>query len=253
MRAYLAFTKKELLENVRNYKFFSVLTIFLIFGFLSPLTAYFMPELLATLSPDLAIALPAPTAMDSWMQFYKNIASLGVSLLLIIYCSTLSSEYSKGTLVIMLTKGLPRSTVIWSKFSVTALIMSISFWASFFITYAYTVYFWPDAVFSHVFFAAFALWLSTIMYLSILMLGCVLIKQAFGSIILVLGITSLIAVLSISKQIGQWSPTFLNNQNVDLLSGVTSISAFVVPILVTLCITIGCLVAAVVLFNRKKL
>ncbi|OJT71834.1 ABC transporter permease, partial [Clostridioides difficile] len=57
----------------------------------------------------------------------------------------LSNEYSKGTLVIMLTKGLSRSSIVLSKFSVTVIIMTIGFWLSFLFAYGYTMYFWPTA------------------------------------------------------------------------------------------------------------
>ncbi|HBG7806900.1 TPA: ABC transporter permease, partial [Clostridioides difficile] len=39
MREYIAFTKKEFKENLRNYKLFSLIILFLVFGIMSPLSA----------------------------------------------------------------------------------------------------------------------------------------------------------------------------------------------------------------------
>jgi ABC-2 type transport system permease protein len=44
------------------------------------------------LMPNLAEALENPTALDSWMQFYKNVSSLGFSLTIILFSSCLSGE-----------------------------------------------------------------------------------------------------------------------------------------------------------------
>ncbi|MGO1044341.1 ABC transporter permease [Clostridioides difficile] len=251
MREYIVFTKKEFIENLRNYKLFSLVALFLILGISSPLSAKFMPDLIAHFAPTLKVTA-APTALDSWTQFSSNISGLGMSLTLIIFCNILSNEYSKGTLVIMLTKGLSRSSVILSKFSVTVIIMSIGFWLSFLAAYGYTIYFWPDANLYHIVFSAFSLWLIGIMYISILILGCVLFKSAFPSVLLVLVSTITISLLSLPKQLAPYSPNFIISKNIDLISGKVLASEFIIPIIVTIIISIVFLLAAVILFKKKQ-
>lgn len=253
MRGYLAFSKKEFMENLRNYRFFSIFAIFLIFGFLSPLLAKLTPDLLAAFAPDLVLFSTAPTALDAWEQFYKNISGLGMSIMLIIFCNLLSSEYQKGTLNVLFTKGLSRTTVILSKFSIAAAIMTISYWVSFFICDSYTKYFWPDLNLSNIIFAAFALWLVGIMYLSILILGCVLFKPAFSSIFFLLSCTVIMTLLSLPSQFTSYSPTILLTKNLDLLSGTATIGQFTIPILLTLFLSIICLSTAIVLFRQKQI
>jgi len=57
MRAYLAFTKKELIEYTRNFKMFLAITLFALLGIMNPLTAKFMPELLGNFMPE-GISIP---------------------------------------------------------------------------------------------------------------------------------------------------------------------------------------------------
>lgn len=135
MNGFIAFTKKEFTENVRNYRLLTMIAIFAIFGFIGPLTAKFTPQLIETLAPQLNMNIPEPVALDSWVQFYKNVPSLGFSLMIILFSSILSNEYSKGTLVIMLTKGLSRPAVILAKFTVMFCIMTVSLWLCFGITW----------------------------------------------------------------------------------------------------------------------
>lgn len=44
MKGYIAFIKKEFVENLKNYRFFILFTIFAIFGLSSAFLAKFTPE-----------------------------------------------------------------------------------------------------------------------------------------------------------------------------------------------------------------
>ena len=253
MRGFIAFSKKELTENTRNFRLLIMLAIFLIFGLMSPLLAKFTPQLMEALMPNLAEAFENPTALDSWMQFYKNVSSLGLSLTIILFSSCLSGEYAKGTLTIMLTKGLSRPAVVLSKFSAAAIILTVSYWLSFGVTYGYTAYLWPGASLPHVFFAACALWIAGILYLCILMLGCVLFQQAFTSILFLLVITVIMGLLEQIEQTAGFSPVILVSKNIDLLSGAVTVSYFTIPFIVSIFTSAALLIMSIVVFNKKQL
>lgn len=201
--------------------------------------------------PNLAEAFENPTALDSWTQFYKNVSSLGFSLTLILFSSWLSNEYARGTLVIMLTKGLSRSAVVMSKMSVAAVLLTVSYWLSFGITYAYTSYFWPESSLPHVFFAGFSLWVAGLLYLGILMLGCVLFQQAFTSIIFLLIMTIVMGLVEQIEQTAGYSPVILVSKNIDLLSGTVTTSYFITPLVISISIIVLLLTVAISVFNKK--
>ncbi len=253
MSGYIAFLKKEFIENTRNYRFFLMLGLFFIFGVMGPLSAKFMPQLIEAFSANMEITFEEPSALESWTQFYKNVSSLGLSLTIIIFSNCLSNEYTKGTLTIMLTKGLPRPAVILSKFSVASVIMTVSYWMCFVVTYGYTAYLWPGEELPHLLFAAFALWLSAVLYLCILMLGCVLFRQAFASILFLLVITLIISLLGMTDLLSAYSPSFLSSKNVDLISGTVTISEFVIPSVVSIIMSGVLLLLSIVAFNKKQL
>lgn len=253
MRGFIAFIKKELLENTRNYRILIMLAIFLIFGLMSPLLAKFTPQMMEALMPNLAEAFENPTALDSWTQFYKNVSSLGFSLAIILFSNCLSSEYAKGTLTIVLTKGLSRPAVVLSKFTAAAIIFTVSYWLSFGVTYGYTAYLWPGASLPNVFFAAFSLWIAGLMYLCILMFGCVLFRQAFTSILFLLVVS---VVMGLAEQIeltAGYSPIILVSRNIDLLSGAVAISYFTIPLIVSVVMSVALLMMSIVVFNKKQL
>lgn len=252
MSGYIAFVKKEFMENMKNYRFFILFAVFLIFGIMSAFLAKFTPEILSAFAADMEMT-SEPVALDAWKQFYKNISGVGFSAFIILYGSCLSGEYSKGTLVLMVTKGLSRKAVILAKYTVAAVLMTICYWASFTATYGYTAFLWHDTGLFHVALAAFALWLAGFLYLSILMVGCVIFKQTFTSILFTGGIVAVISLLGIAGPIAKFNPFILTSKNVDLLSGEVVPSDFMIPALISVAMSILGLLIAMKLFNKKQL
>ena len=252
MNGYRAFIKKEWMENIRNYRLLIMFALFLIFGMLGPLSAKLMPELIATLTPDLQITMAEPTALDSWAQFYKNISQLGFSIMLILFSNCLASEYAKGTLVNVLTKGLPKPAVVLAKFFVAAGVMTLSYWMCYGVTYGYTAYLWPDASLQHTTFAAFALWIMGILYLSMLIFGCVMFRQAFSSIVFSLAASVVLSLTAFVKQMAAYSPIVLVSKNMDLLAGTAKPSELTIPVILAVSLSAAFVYAAVAMFNQKS-
>lgn len=252
MNGYIAFVKKEFTENVKNYRLFILFFIFLIFGVASAFLAKFMPDILSSLAADMTMS-SEPAALDAWKQFFKNISGIGFSAFIILYGSCLSTEYSKGTLVLLVTKGLSRSAVILAKYTVAVSLMTVSYWVSFAAAYSYTAYLWKGTALSNTVLAAFGLWILGFLYLSILMVGCVIFKETFTSILFAGGIAALISLLGIIEPIAKFNPFILTTKNVDLISGTVLPSAFLIPILVAIAMSILGLLIAVKLFDKKLL
>ena len=79
MKGYIAFVKKEFVENLKNYRFLILFAIFAIFGMSSAFLAKFTPEIISAFGAGLEIT-EEPTALDAWQQFYKNISGIGFAL-----------------------------------------------------------------------------------------------------------------------------------------------------------------------------
>ena len=252
MNGYAAFLKKELTENMKNYRFPILFAVFLIFGLTSPFLAKFMPEILSAVAADMQMGAP-PAALDAWEQFYKNISGVGFSAFIILFGSCMSGEYSRGTLVLLVTKGLPRSAVIFAKYTVAAVLMTVCYWTGFLAACCCTACLWPGVTLSHVFTAAFYLWITGFLYLSILLSGCVIFRQTFTSILFTGGIVAVISLLGIAPPLAKFNPFLLASKNVDLISGAASVSELFMPAIISAAITIIGLWAALMFFDRKQL
>lgn len=214
--------------------------------------ARFTPEILSAFETGMKMR-SEPAALDAWKQFYKNISGVGFSAVIILYGSCLSGEYSKGTLVLLVTKGLSRKAVIFAKYTAAAVLMTISYWGSFAFTYGYTAFLWPDTKLPNIALAAFLLWIIGFLYLSILMVGCVLFRQTFTSILFTGGMIAVISLLGILEPLAGCSPFRLTTQNIDLISGIAAPSAFILPVLTSVILSISELLLSIRLFHKKAL
>lgn len=253
MRGYVAFLKKELLESSRTYKLLILLAVFIIFGFMSPLAAKYMPQLLQSFMPaGMQMELAEPTAMDSWAQFFKNMSQIVIIVLLLIFSGMMSSEYTKGTLLGLLAKGLSRRAVILSKFTAAALLWTACYLLAFCITFGYTVYFWGmETNLSGLMFAVFCLWLFGILLLSVEIAGGVLFKSLYGSLLFTGGIFLLLLLAGMFPALQEYSPLTLATDNMLLVGKQAAISEYGIPVLLSVLLTGGFLSLGTYAFRKK--
>lgn len=254
MKSYIAFTKKEFYEQLRTYKLLIMICPFVIFGMMSPLTAKIMPELMDSFMPEgLEITLADPVALDSWAQFFKNVSQMGLIILTIVYSGMMSNEFSKGTLINILTKGLPRPVVILSKYTMSFVIWTFSLWLSFFVTYGYTIYLWREDHVPNLFFSTFCMWVFGGLLLAVEVLGGVLFKSSYGSLLFTGGFVVLLFLINIIPKLPKYNPIALSSDNMQLLNGGLSVSDFGIPIGLGIGLIALCLALAVLIFNKKAI
>ncbi|GHU44868.1 ABC transporter permease [Clostridia bacterium] len=254
MKAYFAFTKKEFTESLRTYKLWIMLAVFFLFGMMSPLFAKLTPEILKSVDlGGMQFTMPEPTAMDAWKEFFNNIGQMGLLVLVILFAGLMASEFSRGTLINMLTKGLTRHTVIFSKLTAAILLWTASYLLALATSYGYTVYFWDMGSLHHAFFAFFAPWLFGSFLIVLLVLGGVLFQTFSGSLLFTGGVVVILTVLNIVPKLQKYNPMTLCGDHTTLLTGVKNVSdilpAFIVCALLIVVLTVG----AVVVFNRKQI
>ncbi len=114
-----AFLKKEWMEWLRTGRLMVLLMVFVLLGIMSPALAKLTPWLMETLSDSMAGTGIVTTeitvdAMVSWAQFYKNIP-MGLVIFVLLCSGSFTSEYQKGTLVLVVTRGLSRKKTAAAK------------------------------------------------------------------------------------------------------------------------------------------
>ena len=254
MTGYGAFVKKEFVEFYRSHKLLIILAVFLLLGMMNPLTAKITPQLLENFMPEgMVINIEEPTALDAWMQFYKNVPQLGLVVLVILFSGMMSQEYSKGTLINVLTKGLARRSVVLSKFTVALSMWTMAYTVCVAVSWAYTAYFWQGEELRHLLAAAAMVWIYGILLLAAGLFGSVLCKNAYGNLLITGGFVGVQFLLNIIPDAVKYNPIALVSRNMELIESGVQFDELLTPVGITFGLIVAFVTAACVVFNTKTL
>lgn len=256
MSGFLAFIKKELFEFARSGRLIIFGIVFVLFGIMNPAIAKLTPWLLEmsaeTLEKQgLVLGEVTVTAMDSWTQFVKNVPMVMI-VMLIMFSSTFTGEYSKGTLIPMVTKGLSRNSVVVSKTVVMIVMWSLGFWLCFGITYGYTAYYWDNSVVENLAFMAFCWWFMGIFLICVLTLFSAF---AGSSTQVMMGVGGVYAVMFIAGMVGkirEYLPTYMLDSNA-LITGQREPGDHTAAIVVTAALSAAALIASLPITHKRQL
>ena len=256
MKPFLAFTRKELLAQFRTGKVTILGILFVLFGIMNPAIAKLTPWLMEMMADSLAesgmiITDITVTAMDSWVQFFKNIP-MALIVFVLMQSSIFTREYQTGTLVLSLTKGLPRSTALIAKAVVLTLFWSAGYWLCFGITYGYNAYFWDNAIAQNLLFSALCWWVFSLWILALLVFFSTLSVSSAVVLVGTGGVVFASTLLSMIPKISKYLPTLLSDGN-SLIYGTAAAGKYVPALLIatTMCILFFAL--SIPIFNRKQL
>lgn len=254
MNGYIAFVKKEVLEQRRTYKLLIMLAAFALFGMMSPLLAKLLPDILASMSVQgMSITIPEPTYLDAYTQFFKNATQMGLLVLLLVFSGSMSQELSKGTLTGVLAKGLPRTSVVLSKYTACLMLWTVSLALSAAVHYGYTLYLFGSHPTAHLLFSLVCLWLFGALLLAAMLLTGTLFKGSYGGLLATAAVLGLLLLLTILPGSAHWNPVTLVSVNTGLLDGSVPEADIAGAFWMTLGATPLCLAAAVLAFRKKQL
>ena len=256
MKTFLALIKKEMMEQVRSGRGMILAVLFVLLGIMSPATAKLTPWMLSLMADSLAgsgllVGSVSVTAMDSWMQFTKNIP-MGLIAFILLESGIFTKEYQTGTLLLSLTKGVSRRWVVLSKAAVLAALWTAFYWLCFGITYGYTAYYWDQSAVRNLLFSAFCWWMFGLWTVSLTVLFSTLSGSSAG-VLLGTGGTVLAAVLlGQFPQFGRAMPTLLTD-GMSVIYGITEPKTCMAALIAAAGMIVACLAVSVAVFHRKQL
>lgn len=252
MSQWLAFSKKELLETWRTKRVVLLFVIFTIFGIMNPLTAKLMPEIMK-LSFGEGFPITEPTSLDSWLQFYKNISQIGVYLFAIIFSGTVSQEIHKGTLINLVTKGLKRPVILWSKWFILYLQWGLTLVVSFSITYGYTHFYFPDDKSPHPWLAFIPLLIFGFFFTSLIILTSTVARSQFEGLLLTILVMIIGYITGMFDQLKNWNPLSLMGENITILQEARRFSDLLPSMGVTVLLSFFFLIISIIILKQRKI
>ena len=254
MRIFLSLLKKEAIEGARTKKMISTFILFLLIGLISPLTAKLTPMILQSIATgNIDINVAPPSEIDSWTQFFKNISQIGMFGLAIILSTQMANEFQKGTLINLLSKGLPRYQVVLSKIFYNFILWFIAYFCSFILTYFYTKYFFGISFpIRNILMAALLPFIFGLFLISLEILAGVISGNVIGTLILTSAGIVIQLILSIRDEIVKYMPIALIGKPVNLIKGI-GYDDYYVPIITGSILLILCIVISIAVINKKQI
>ncbi|WP_225426593.1 ABC transporter permease [Companilactobacillus hulinensis] len=248
------FIRKEVMEAWRNYHILMITIVFVIFGISSPLFAKLTPEILKMASGSgMTIKMPDPTSVDSWQQYFKNIIQIGIYVLTVIFSSTISNEISRGTLVNLVAKGLPRYAIVLSKYIVAYAQWCLAVLIAFLISWGYTLYYFPDSKSPNVWTGVWPLLVFGLMFVAVTVFGSTLGKSNYLGFLASVIVFIILTLLNLFKDIKKYNPIALVTDNMSLVKGTENISHIMPAIWITIVLALVTVYLSVLVLKQKKL
>lgn len=251
-----AFLKKELLEQVRTGKLLILGILFVLFGIMNPAVAKLTPWLLEAFADSMAqggmtITLSEVTAMDSWVQFFKNIPMALIAFVLI-EGSIFTKEYHSGTLLLALTKGLERHKVLAAKGLVLTILWTLGYWLCYGITYAYSAYFWDNSVAQNLTLSVLCWWVFGLWVIGLVVLFSTLAKDNTLVLMGTGGMVLASSLLSFFPKLQKFLPTQLSDGN-SLIYGLADGDKYMAALAIAAGMAVVCYAVSIPIFNKKQL
>jgi len=252
----IAFIKKEVTQQLRSGKLLILGLLSVLFGVMNPAVAKLTPWLLEALSDSLAesgmvVTGVTVSAMDSWVQFFKNIpmAMLAFALL---ESSIFTKEYETGTLELSLTKGLRRYKVVVSKTLVLVTLWTLAYWLCFGITYGYNAYFWDNAVAQNLLFSVVSWWVFGLWTIGLMVLFSTVSGSNTGVLMGTGGVVLASYMLGLLPKLSEYMPTMLADGN-SLIYGTAEVKTYMTALIIAMVTGGACFAISIPIFNRKAI
>lgn len=247
-----SFIKKEWDQYFLTNKWLIFFVIFIAIGIMNPLTAKITPVLIENMmGEEFSSAFGGVTAVDSWLQFFKNVPQLGLIGFLLMMANSMSKELQQGTLPIFLAKGLKRKSVIIAKLLSHTMMWTIGYLISIGVTYLYTIYYWDQSIVQQLPLALFGIYLFALLFIFITFLGNTITNSTMGG----LGLSGVVLIVLIFLNTffdSKWNPFILFHGLDERLLNNAAFS-YSEPFLAIVAMMILCMVFAILHFNKRAI
>lgn len=256
MRTFVALIKKELTEQARTGKLLILGMIFVLFGIMNPTIAKLTPLLIEAMADSLAqsgmtVTAVTVTAMDSWVQFFKNIP-MALIIFVLLESGIFTKEYSSGTLILSLTKGLKRYKTVTSKSAVLVILWTVSYWVYFALTYCISEVLWDNSVAQNLAFSVVCWWLFGIFIIGLIILFSTLSRSGAGVLLGTGGIVLVMSLIGVIPKVNEYLPMILTDGN-SLIYGAAEPKTYMAAVIITAILSIVFLALSIPVFNKKQL
>jgi ABC-2 type transport system permease protein len=254
MTSAVVFARKEVHEIVRTWRIWVLPGILLLFAVSAPFLARYTPELVTALAGDQlgGIHLAAPTYLDSYAQWIKNLTQITLFALIIIEGGIVSSEVTSGTAILLLTKPLSRVAFVVVKAVVHSVFLAVLLVLGTLVSWGLTAVVFGAAPAAPIWDSALVWLVLGVFYVATMTLLSVAIRSSAGAAGAGIAVFIVLSVAGLWKPLNDFSPAGLAGRATSLAADAAT-SPVLWPVLISLAASIAFVALAAAIFRRAEL
>lgn len=239
MRGTKAFLRKEMLALKRSRSFYIALGVFLLFGLMNPLLTILTPILFEILAPQMeeigmSIGVIEASSSLCWQEFSENF-SMMLIVFVIMYAGIMTSEYRRGTLILVLTKGMSKKGIYLSKLVSVLLVWTLGYIGMTAVTLIFSACLWDNSEVCHLPAVIIVMWLSGVMLCCLIMCFSAFFKGMAQVLVGTGAVVFVCLILGIIPGAAKYLPTSLMETS-SVMAGYSEIGIPSVLITVAICV-----------------
>ncbi len=249
----LSFFKKEFYEFFKTYRFYVLFGVFAFFAILNAPIAKYLPQMMQAM-PDVGIniEMPDPVMADSYVQFISNSTNAFFALI-IIYMGSVSTEIKKGTILLVLSKGVPRLDFFFSKYLNGLIMYTFSYGMYTFISIAGTWVFFRQWYFTGLFASIISIYIFGLILMTAAFSASAVAKSAGPGAFAGFGLLILLPLTEFFGKAAKYLPGHLMTLPGKYLNQTATTGDLVWPAVTSITIISLMLVASMVRFRKREL
>lgn len=244
---WITLFQKELIENLRNFKWVWVPLVIILISIMDPITSYYLPQIIDVVGgmPEgTKIELPEYRPSDIVMMSLSQISLIGVAVIVLMSMGTISGERKSGVSELVLVKPVSYANYITAKWASLLLIVLVSLFLGMLACWYYINLLFGELSFGMllqiIFF--YGLWLALVVSLSIFY-NTLFKVPGLVAFLTIATILLMKLVTTIFAHLLEWSPNNISGYIHQLLiSGSVSselVGAAVVAIIMVVLLVLG--------------
>ncbi len=238
---------------IKTPKLIIIGSVFIFFAIIGPLSAKYMNELIAMFAADVEISFPDPTYIQSWEQFFSNITSISMIVFLILMTGTVVAEKNKGSIYLILTKNVTRTSFLVSKMVAGILLFTTVYIVSLLISWYYTWVLFDQVLYDGLLLSLFSIFMLGIFFSMVAVFLSVILKSTTHAALLAFATYAVLNILTILSDINPYNPAGAATLALNQMKGVDVTQSLIINIVMTIIMSLILGLISIRIFNKQEL
>lgn len=254
---WMTLFKKELIENMRNFKWIWVPLVMILIATMDPVSSYYLPQIIDAaggMPEGTELKLPEYNPSDVVMMSLSQISSIGVAVIALMSMGTISGERKSGVSELVLVKPVSYTNYITAKWAAVLLLTLTALALGMLSSWYYVNLLFGDlsfgALLQIIFF--YGLWLALVVSLSIFYNTLIKIP-GLVAFLTIATILVLKLITTIFSHLLEWSPINISGYIKQMLVSGSVPSELTGAAVVTVVMIVLLVVGSIYTFKSKEM